>query len=71
MIFLSPDAVLDIERLRDFLAPVNPEAAQRALSAIWSAVERLQEFPAMGMQTVDADIRQIVIRFGSSGYIVR
>ncbi len=24
----------------------------------------------MGMQTVDADIRQIVIRFGSSGYIV-
>jgi toxin ParE1/3/4 len=53
-----------------FLHRSNPEAAQRALSAIWSAVERLQEFPAMGMQTVDADIRQIVIRFGSSGYIV-
>ena len=25
----------------------------------------------MGMPTGDADIRQIVVRFGSSGYIVR
>jgi plasmid stabilization system protein ParE len=71
MIVLSPDAILDVERLRDFLAPINPEAAQRALAAIWSAIERLQEFPAMGTPTADADIRQIVIHFGSSGYIVR
>ena len=38
---------------------------------IWTAIERLQEFPALGMPTSDPDIRQIVIRFGSSGYIVR
>jgi hypothetical protein len=31
----------------------------------------LQEFPALGMQTEGADVRQIVIRFGTSGYIVR
>jgi hypothetical protein len=31
----------------------------------------LQEFPDLGMPTEDADIRQIVVRFGSSGYIVR
>jgi toxin ParE1/3/4 len=35
------------------------------------AIERLQEFPDLGMTTEDADIRQIVIRFGASGYIVR
>jgi plasmid stabilization system protein ParE len=34
-------------------------------------VDRLQEFPDLGMPTEDADLRQIVVRFGSSGYIVR
>lgn len=71
MILLSPDAVLDVERVRGFLEISNPEAAQRALAPIWAAVERLQEFPALGMPTSDPDIRQIVVRFGSSGYIIR
>jgi toxin ParE1/3/4 len=31
----------------------------------------LQEYPDLGMPTGDADIRQIVVRFGASGYIVR
>jgi plasmid stabilization system protein ParE len=71
MILLSPDAALDIQRLRTFLDQNNPDAARRALALIWTAIERLQEFPAMGMPTKDAGIRQIVIRFGASGYIVR
>jgi toxin ParE1/3/4 len=71
MILLSPDAALDVERLRAFLDQNNPDAARRALALIWSAIERLQEFPAMGTPTKDAGIRQIVIRFGASGYIVR
>jgi toxin ParE1/3/4 len=71
MILLSPDAVLDVERLRSFLDQNNPNAAKRALAMIWTAVERLQEFPALGMPTGDADIRQIMLRFGASGYIVR
>ena len=71
MILLSPDAVEDVERLRTFLDQNNPDAARRALASIWTAIERLQEFPALGMPTEDAEIRQIVVRFGSSGYIVR
>jgi plasmid stabilization system protein ParE len=71
MIWLSPDAVIDIERLRTFLDQHNPGAARRALALIWTAIDRLQEFPALGMPTEDTDIRQIVIRFGASGYIVR
>jgi plasmid stabilization system protein ParE len=71
MILLSPDAVEDIERLRSFLDQNNPDAARRALALIWMAIDRLQEFPDLGMATEDADIRQIVIRFGASGYIVR
>lgn len=71
MILLSPAAVEDIERLRTFLSPVNPGAAKRALALIWNAIDRLQELPALGKPTEDADIRQIIVRFGSSGYIVR
>jgi toxin ParE1/3/4 len=71
MIFLSPAAALDVERLRTFLDQNNPDAARRALALIWTAIDRLQEFPAMGIPTKDAGIRQIVIRFGASGYIVR
>ena len=70
MILLSIDAVMDIERLRTFLDRDSPDAARRALVAIWTAIDRLQEYPALGMPTEDADIRQIVIRFGASGYIV-
>ena len=71
MILLSPDAVEDVERLRNFLDQNNPGAARRALALIWTAIERLQEFPALGMPADDTDLRQIVIRFGASGYIVR
>jgi toxin ParE1/3/4 len=71
MILLSPDAVDDVERLRAFLYQSNPDAARRALASIWAAIERLQEFPDLDMTTEDPDIRQIVVRFGSSGYIVR
>jgi toxin ParE1/3/4 len=71
MILFSPDAVEDVQRLRTFLDQKNPGAARRALTVIWTAIERLQEFPHLGMLTEDADIRQIVVRFGSSGYVVR
>jgi len=71
MILLSHDAVEDVERLRTFLDRENPDAARRALAVIWAAIDRLQDFPALGMPTEDADIRQIVVRFGASGYIVR
>jgi plasmid stabilization system protein ParE len=71
MILLSRDAIDDIERLRSFLDQNNPDAARRALASIWTAIGRLQEFPELGMPTEDAGIRQIVVRFGVSGYIVR
>jgi plasmid stabilization system protein ParE len=56
MIVLSPDAIEDIERLRSFLEQKSPDAAQRAMTAIFAAIERLTEFPDLGMSTGDADI---------------
>jgi plasmid stabilization system protein ParE len=71
MIVFAPDALADVERLRAFLDQVNPSAASRAMAAILMAIERLHEFPDLGMPTGDAEIRQIIIRFGASGYIAR
>jgi len=71
MILLSRDAIDDVERLRTFLDHANPGAARRALALIWTAIERLQDFPALGTPTENPDIRQTVIRFGASGYIIR
>jgi len=71
MILLSPDAVEDVARFRTFLDQRNPDAARRALTLIWTAIDRLQEFTDLGMRTEDAEIRQLMVRFRSSGYIVR
>lgn len=71
MIFLSPGAVADIERLREFLNEKSPDAARRALDAIWRAFEMLQTFPKLGRATEDREIRQIIVRFGAIGYIAR
>jgi plasmid stabilization system protein ParE len=71
MILLSSAATEDVERLRTLLDQSNPDAAQRALALIWTAIERLQDFPALGGPTEDVEIRQIVVRFVAPGYIVR
>lgn len=71
MIIFSEDARDDITRLRSFLDQVNPGAARRAMALIFKAIELLQDFPDRGRPTDDADIRQIALRFGASGYIVR
>ena len=71
MIRFAPDAVSDIERVRQFLDVRNPDAARRAIRTIWSALERVQDIPELGRRTEDDSIRQIVIRFGAAGYVVR
>jgi plasmid stabilization system protein ParE len=71
MILFAPEAVSDIERVRHFLDVRNPKAARRALRTIWTALELLQDIPELGRPTEDDGIRQIVIRFGGAGYIVR
>lgn len=71
MVRLSPDAVIDVRRLRSFLNHRNPGAARRALHEIFKALTGLQTFPNMGRQTAEPEVRQLNIRFGGSGYIAR
>lgn len=71
MILLSQEAALDIERLREFLEVKDPIAAKRALDVIWTAFEKVEKLPKLGRPTEDPHIRQIVIRFGRTGYVSR
>ena len=71
MILFTAEGLSDVERVRSFLDARDQAAAKRALAAIWAALERVERFPALGRPTEDPDIRQVVIRFGDAGYIVR
>ncbi len=46
--FLSLQAERDLEDINDYIAQINPEAANRLLKQIAEQLERLSTFPAMG-----------------------
>ena len=71
MILFSPEAIFDAERHYRFLEPKNPGAAARAMHAIWTKLELVERMPELGRRTKSASIRQIEVRFGSWGYVVR
>ena len=65
-------AIRDLQRLRDFILPHSREAAQRAVRVIRGAVTLLESNPCLGKPVEDLlDYRDIIIPFGSSGYLLR
>jgi toxin ParE1/3/4 len=58
-------------RLRAFLLERNPQAAQRAVAAIVRAIDSLDVFPERGRPAPVAGMRELVVPFGGSGYVVR
>ena len=67
-----PGAVFDLQRLREFILPHNADAARRAVSVIRKAVSMLHPNVFIGKPVEDMpDFRDIVIPFGSSGYVLR
>jgi len=66
-------AVRDLQRLREFLRPKNPIAAQRAGQTIIKAVQVLGLQPHIGRPIEDMpdEFREWVIDFGDSGYVAR
>lgn len=72
MIF-APAAIRDLQRLRDFLRPKNPDAARRAGEAIRQGVRILGAQPRLGRMVDDLpeEFREWLIDFGDSGYVAR
>ena len=74
IVIISPEAQEDFERLQDFWIQVaGPEIADRAMSTILKALDVLSIFPhsCRKASTPHFDIifRELVIPFGSSGYL--
>lgn len=68
----TPAALADVQRLYRFLAPENADAARRAVKTIRSGVKILAHQPHVGrpVEDMDAEFREWLIDFGSSGYLV-
>ena len=65
-------AILDLQRLRDFIQPHDKEAALRAVRIIRTAVAPIAANPRIGKPVEDLpDFHDIVIPFGASGYVLR
>jgi len=71
MIVLTSEAISDIQRLYDFLRLENPQAAARAVTAIWSKLQLVELMPGIGYRTRSARIRQVLVQFGKGGYVAR
>ena len=68
---VSRAAARDLARLRAFLADKNPAAAQRAVSAIVQAIDSLATYPDRARPSGAEGLRDLMVPFGGSGYIVR
>ena len=68
---ISKTAQDDLERLLDFLAPVDYAAALRARAAIERGYEFLEEMPfaCRKVDDVNAFLRELLISFGGAGYV--
>lgn len=68
---LTAKAENDLQRLEDFLADKNPDASLRAAASITDAVLSLAEHAERGFVGPAANLRQIAVPFGDSGYIIQ
>ena len=66
---LSPRAQSDIKRLYDFLAAKDTVVASSAVDAIVSSFIPLTRLPKIGRKKEATDLRELIIDFGSSGYV--
>ncbi|MBD2690315.1 type II toxin-antitoxin system RelE/ParE family toxin [Anabaena catenula] len=64
-------ATNDLNRHYDFISTINPDAAARAVQAIVSSGESLQQNPRRG-SIVDeiAGLRKLLVSFGKYGFII-
>ena len=67
-VIYSDEALVDLERIIEFLLESSPAAAAAALSQIRSAVTILEAHPRVGRR-IDAHRRELVITYGAAGYL--
>lgn len=69
-VILTPSAVRDLHRLREFLATKDVASAKRAVGTIAKALAILEEFPTIARPFEREPLfRELVIEFGNAGYL--
>jgi plasmid stabilization system protein ParE len=68
---VSKEALGDIERLRTFLDEKEEAAEQHAVAVLRRAVGSLEIFPGRGRPSGIPGVRELVVPFGHSAYLVR
>lgn len=68
---LSQRAWRDLTRLADFLSSSSPNAAAKATTSIWSALESLERFPKRGAPTATGSLRLLFVPFGRGGCVIQ
>lgn len=69
-LIITEGAALGLERCRAFLQDKNAQAVKRAGQTIAASLALLETTPQMGRPfDIDADLRELSISFGDSGYI--
>ncbi|MEQ7155673.1 type II toxin-antitoxin system RelE/ParE family toxin [Brevundimonas aurifodinae] len=66
---VSDQARRDIDAQIDWLAKRSPASAERALDAILSTFDLLQDFPLLGNET-ERGWREKKVEFGRDGYVI-
>ena len=69
----APGAMRDLQRLREFLKPLNPASRKRASERIRNSLQVLGHQPHIGrpIEELPDEFREWVIEFGDNGYLVR
>jgi len=66
-----PEAFEDVERLYGFLIGKDALAAERAMRAISSSADRLQDLPEIGRPMGDdTGRRELIVPFGAGAYVL-
>lgn len=67
----AAEAIQDLERLREFIAEKNPEAAERISLQLLKGIENLKQFPRLGIEVPRAPDPKRVRDLAFDRYIVR
>ena len=68
---LTPGAAHDLARLEAFLANKSERAALATTDALLRAVRSLRDFPERGRSGNGPRRRELVVRHGQNGYVIR
>ena len=68
----TEEALADFDRIYDFLNAYDINVAEKAIHAIREGLDRLSDFPFSCSKASSENglIRELLVPFGSSGYIV-